>query len=51
MDGDEKYAAVQNAKIERTIRLDRKLDARTVKILLLGTRTILLSLVQDEKSD
>jgi hypothetical protein len=38
IDLDEKYAIEQNAKIERKLRQDKKLDARTVKILLLGTR-------------
>ena len=36
LDIDEKYAVEQNAKIERKIRQDKKLNARTVKILLLG---------------
>lgn len=37
IDDAEKYAVEQNARIERRIRQDRKVDARTVKILLLGT--------------
>lgn len=38
IDVDEKFAVEQNAKIERKIRQDKKLDARTVKILLLGAQ-------------
>lgn len=38
LDPQEKEAAAQNARIERQLRQDRKTDARTVKILLLGTR-------------
>jgi hypothetical protein len=38
IDVDEKYAFEQNAMIDRKIRQDKKLDARTVKILLLGRR-------------
>lgn len=49
IDGDEKYAVEQNAKIERRIRQDRRLDARTVKILLLGMCTILSSIGRMEK--
>lgn len=45
IDVDEKYAVEQNAKIDRKIRLDKKLDARTVKILLLGMRTLTLYLL------
>lgn len=41
VDVDEKYAAEQNAKIERSIRQDKKMDARTVKILLLGMRMVI----------
>ena len=36
MDNDEKVAVEQNAKIDRMLRLDRKEEARTIKILLLG---------------
>jgi Na+-transporting methylmalonyl-CoA/oxaloacetate decarboxylase beta subunit len=36
IDLDEKYAVEQNLKIERRLRQDKKLEARTVKILLLG---------------
>ncbi|KIY01964.1 uncharacterized protein Z520_02102 [Fonsecaea multimorphosa CBS 102226] len=36
IDPREKEAAQQNAKIERQLRLDRRLESRTVKILLLG---------------
>jgi hypothetical protein len=42
IDIDEKYAVEQNAMIDRRIRQDKKLDARTVKILLLGTRRTIL---------
>jgi hypothetical protein len=37
IDLNEKFAVEQNALIERRIRQDKKIDARTVKILLLGT--------------
>ncbi len=37
IDLDEKYAMEQNAQIEKRIRQDKKLEARTAKILLLGT--------------
>lgn len=36
IDPQEKEATQQNAKIERQLRVDKKNDARTVKILLLG---------------
>lgn len=40
IDEDEKYAVEQNAKIDKRIRQDKKLEARTVKILLLGPSNI-----------
>lgn len=39
VDVDEKDAMAQNAKIERQLRQDKKNEARTVKILLLGMCT------------
>ena len=33
---DDKEAVQQNAKIDRMLRQDKKVEARTVKILLLG---------------
>jgi hypothetical protein len=36
MDAGDKLSHQQNAKIERQIREDKKTEARTVKILLLG---------------
>lgn len=36
MDAGDKLSSQQNAKIERQLREDRKIEARTVKILLLG---------------
>ena len=36
IDLDEKFAIQQNADIDKNIRHDKKKDARTVKILLLG---------------
>lgn len=36
IDLDEKYAVEQNAQIEKRIRQDKKVEARTAKILLLG---------------
>jgi hypothetical protein len=41
IDLDEKFAVEQNAKIDRRIRQDKRLDARTVKILLLGTQALI----------
>jgi hypothetical protein len=36
IDAGDKLSFQQNAKIERQLREDRKIEARTVKILLLG---------------
>ena len=36
IEGGDKVAHSQNAKIERMIRDDKKVEARTIKILLLG---------------
>lgn len=36
MDAEDKVSHLQNAKIEKQLREDRKTEARTVKILLLG---------------
>lgn len=36
IDASERDAVAQNAKIERQLRQDRKVEQRTVKILLLG---------------
>jgi hypothetical protein len=36
IDAGDKLSSQQNAKIERQLREDRKTEARTVKILLLG---------------
>jgi hypothetical protein len=41
IDPREKEAAQQNAKIERQLRQDKKAEARTVKILLLGMQLYL----------
>ena len=45
IDIDEKYAVEQNAMIDRKIRQDKKLDARTVKILLLGRHRTIYSTI------
>ena len=37
LDVEDKEAFQQNAKIDKMLRHDKKQDARTVKILLLGT--------------
>jgi hypothetical protein len=37
IDAEDKVSHQQNAKIEKQIREDKKTEARTVKILLLGT--------------
>jgi hypothetical protein len=36
IDAGDKLSSEQNAKIEKQLREDRKIEARTVKILLLG---------------
>jgi hypothetical protein len=38
VDVREKEASQRSAKIERQLRMDRKQETRTVKILLLGTQ-------------
>jgi hypothetical protein len=53
IDAGDKLSSQQNAKIERRLREDRKIEARTVKILLLGMlaqfmkRILLLTLGHD----
>jgi hypothetical protein len=53
IDAGDKLLSQQNAKIERQLREDRKIEARTVKILLLGMlaqfmkRILLLTLGHD----
>jgi len=37
MDTEDKGAIERNAKIDKMLRSDKKVDERTVKILLLGT--------------
>jgi hypothetical protein len=39
IDVEDRLSSLQNAKIERQLREDRKTEARTVKILLLGTQS------------
>ena len=41
VEGDEKEGQAQNARIDRQLRQDRKVDARTIKILLLGKSVLL----------
>lgn len=38
VDPEAKHAAVQNDRIEKQLRNDKRIEQRTVKILLLGTR-------------
>jgi hypothetical protein len=43
IDAEDKVSHQQNAKIEKQIREDKKTEARTVKILLLGTCPICIN--------
>jgi hypothetical protein len=48
-DAGVKKAVVQNAKIDKQIRVDRKNEDRTVKILLLGKSLLRVSLIHSDK--